>query len=62
LGDGAKEQNRRTSEAATMTSEEQSVIVGMWRSGASYQEIGMVFGIHADYVKMIIDNYIKKKK
>lgn len=45
-----------------MTSYEKSAIIGYYRSGATYQDIGFIMGISAGYVYQIVKEYLKKKK
>lgn len=41
---------------------EKSCIVGYWRCGASFYEIGSLMGISASYARQIIDEYLKSKQ
>lgn len=42
-----------------MTDYEKSAIIGHWRCGASYYEIGNLYGVSPRYVEMIIQEYLK---
>jgi DNA-directed RNA polymerase specialized sigma subunit len=45
-----------------MTKFEISAIIGYYRSGATFQEIGFILGISATYAEQIVIEYLKKKK
>lgn len=44
-----------------MTHYEKSAIIGYYRMGATYQEIGWLMGIAAPYVKRIVEEYLQKQ-
>ncbi len=45
-----------------MTSYERSAIVGYHLSGATYQEIAIITGIPWYQIRIIVEEYLKKKK
>lgn len=45
-----------------MTTFEVSAIIGYYRSGATYQEIGFIMGISTTYAEQIVKEYLKTKK
>lgn len=45
-----------------MTEFEKSAIIGYYRSGASYETIGLIMGISPNYAEMIVNEYLKTKK
>jgi DNA-directed RNA polymerase specialized sigma subunit len=45
-----------------MTQEEKSAIIGYYRSGATYEQIGMIMGISESYAKMLVADYLKINK
>ncbi len=44
-----------------MTSYERSAIIGYWRSGSTYQEIATITGIPWYQIRIIVEEYLKKK-
>jgi len=42
-----------------MTRHEKSAIIGYYRQGATYQDIGWIMGIPAKYAKQIVEEYLK---
>lgn len=45
-----------------MTNFEKSAVIGYYRSGASFEEIGFIMGVSAQYIEIIIKEYLKNKK
>ena len=45
-----------------MTVFEKSAVIGYWRSGATYQVIGLMMGVSEAYIEIIVREYLKAKK
>jgi DNA-directed RNA polymerase specialized sigma subunit len=45
-----------------MTDNEKAAIIGYWRNGATWHEIGLIMGISESYAKLIVKEYLKNKK
>ena len=45
-----------------MTLFEKSAIVGYYRSGATFQQIGWLMGISETYARKIVEEYLKRNR
>lgn len=45
-----------------MTTEEKSAIIGYYRNGMTDEQIACFWGISPQYVRMIIDSYLKENE